>query len=57
MYINILVRVMGRLLVVIDDDLEEEFRKIVAKIYGFKKGALSRAIEEAIRLWLKKYSR
>jgi len=48
---------MGRLLVVIDDDLEEEFRKIVAKIYGFKKGALSRAIEEAIRLWLKKYSR
>jgi len=48
---------VGRLLVVIDDELEEEFRKAVARIYGFKKGALSKAIEEAIRLWLKKYSR
>ena len=48
---------MGRLLVVIDDEVEKAFRNMVAKIYGFKKGALSKAVEEAIRLWLEKHSK
>ncbi len=46
---------MGRMLVVIDDDLETEFRKIVAMKYGLKRGALSKAVEEALKLWIKKH--
>ena len=38
----------------INDDLEKEFRVEVAKIYGGTRGAISKAIEEAIRLWLEK---
>ena len=44
---------MGRLDVVIPDDLEEEFRAEVGRQFGMKKGNLSKAIEEAIRNWLK----
>lgn len=44
---------MGRLDAVILDDLEEEFRAEVGKRFGMKKGNLSKAIEEAIRLWIK----
>ncbi len=46
---------MGRMLVVIDDDLESEFRRIVAMKYGLKKGALSKAVEEALKLWIEKH--
>ena len=46
---------MGRMLITIDDELEERFRKTVARIYGVRKGAISKAIEEAIKLWLEKY--
>jgi len=46
---------MGILHVRINDKLEKEFRKKVIDVYGTKKGALTRAVEEAIRLWLKKY--
>ena len=37
----------------VSDTLGEQFRKRVAEIYGNKKGALSKAIEEAMILWLK----
>jgi len=43
-----------KIYVVIDDELAKEFRKIVIEKYGVKKGALSKAVEEAIRLWVKK---
>jgi len=43
------------MLITIDDELEEMFRKAVARIYGARKGAISKAIEEAIKLWLEKY--
>jgi len=46
---------VGRLFVTIDDVVEERFRRVVARVYGVKKGALSRAVEEAIKLWLEKY--
>jgi len=42
-------------LITIDDELEEKFRKTVARIYGARKGAISKAVEEAIKLWLEKY--
>ncbi len=46
---------MGRMLITVDDELEERFRRAVARIYGVRKGAISKAVEEAIRLWLEKY--
>ncbi len=47
---------MGRLNIVLPDDLEREFKEEVFKRLGMKKGNLSKAIEEAIRLWIKKRS-
>lgn len=38
----------------IDDELGKSFRVEVAKRYGGQRGALSKAIEEAIKLWLEK---
>jgi len=46
---------MGRMLVKIDDELEERFRIAVFKVKNKKRGALSEAVEEAIKLWLEKY--
>jgi len=46
---------VGRILITIDDGLEERFRGVVARVYGARKGAISKAIEEAIKLWLEKY--
>lgn len=36
----------------IDSDLERKLRIKIAKKYGGQKGALRKALEEAIRLWL-----
>ena len=44
---------MGRMSIVLSDDLEQRFRKAVALKYGWKKGALSEAVEEAIEDWIK----
>ena len=44
---------MGRLDVIIPDDLEKQFRMKVLDKFGAEKGALSRAIAEAMKLWLK----
>ena len=43
-----------RVTIVIDKELNETFRTAVAKKYGYYHGALSKALEEAIRLWLQK---
>ena len=42
-----------RVTIVIDKELNETFRTAVAKKYGYHYGALSRAIEEAIKLFKK----
>jgi|YelNatPaOPRAMG01_1025707.scaffolds.fasta_scaffold21146_3 heterodisulfide reductase subunit C len=44
---------MGRIDVMMDDELERAFREKVAKRFGMKKGSMSLALEEAIREWLK----
>jgi len=44
---------MGRLDVIIPDDIERELRIRVAQVFGGERGALSRAVCEAIELWLK----
>jgi len=44
---------MGRLDVTITNELEDEFRIEIIKRYGGKKGTLSRAITEAIQIWMR----
>lgn len=44
---------MGIVYARIDDVLEKSFRVEVARLYGGERGALSKAIKEAIELWLK----
>ena len=43
---------MGAIKVILPDDLEEEFRSEVFKSKGMKKGNLTLAIEEAIKMWI-----
>jgi len=43
---------MGTLIVRVSDELEREFRKAAFEVFGQRKGSLSRAVEDAIRLWL-----
>jgi hypothetical protein len=45
---------MGRLVLVISDELEQKFREEVYRRYGMKKGNLTRAVEEAIKDWINK---
>lgn len=45
---------MGKMTIVIDDELEREFRMAVARRYGVRKGALGIAVSEAIKMWIKK---
>ena len=47
---------MGELRGKVSDEVEMEFRQAVLRIYGNKKGAVGKALEEAIKLWLSKYS-
>ena len=43
---------MARIDVVLSDDVEREFREEIAKELGFKKGNISIAIEEAVKMWM-----
>ena len=53
------VRSMGRLLVLVPDELERKFRFAIVSlnVSGGKKGGLSAAVGEAIEDWLKKHER
>jgi hypothetical protein len=48
---------MGQLNLKVDDKLEMEFRKVAAEKFGARKGFLKKAIEEAIREWIRKNSK
>lgn len=37
----------------IDKQVEKKFRIEVARLYGGQRGSLSRAVQEAIELWVK----
>ena len=43
-----------KLIVEIDDQLDEDFRKALVKSKGFKKGVIKEAMHEALREWIKK---
>ena len=44
---------MGKMNIVLDDELEERFRKAIFERKGMKKGNISHALEEAIDQWIK----
>lgn len=46
---------MGKIVVEIDDGIDMEFRHIILDVYGTRKGALTRAVEDAIKLWIQKH--
>lgn len=45
---------MGTITVNVNDDVEKKFRKRVAQRYGKRKGALGRALAEAMQDWVEK---
>ena len=45
---------MGRIDVILPDELEEKFRKEVFERLGMKKGNITEAIEEAVNDWINK---
>ena len=46
------IHCMGKMNVVLPDDVEERFRKAVFERMGMKKGNISEALEEAVDLWM-----
>ena len=44
---------MGKMNIVLSDEIEERFRKAVFEAKGMKKGNISEALEEAIDQWIK----
>ena len=45
---------MGRIDVILPDDLEKKFRNKVFKKFGMKRGNITAAIQEAIEQWIEK---
>ena len=43
---------MGDIRGVITSSTEDKFRKIAMKKFGYRKGSLSQALEEALRQWI-----
>jgi hypothetical protein len=46
---------MGKMNIVISDKTEKRFRDAVARYKGMRKGNISKALEEAIELWIRNY--
>ncbi len=51
-YVYIHTDIMGRMQIVLSDDLEKEFREEVFKRMGMKKGNVSLAVEDAVKQWI-----
>ncbi len=43
---------MGKMNIVLEDDLEEKFRRAVFERLGMKKGNISEALKEALEQWI-----
>ncbi len=48
---------MGKINLEIDDNLERELRRVAVEKFEAKKGFLKKAVEEAIRDWIRKNSK
>ena len=53
MYLHPYVLVLGKLNVVLPDEVETRFRKAVFEKMGMKKGNLSEAMEGAVDMWIR----
>lgn len=42
---------MGEMKIILTEDIEKTFRKIAMKRFGYQKGAISKAAQEAIGNW------
>jgi len=47
-----MVTIMGEIRGVVSGEVEEKFRKLAMKKFGYGKGSLSKALEEALRHWI-----
>ena len=47
---------MGGIKVYISDEIERKFREVAMRLYGYRKGSLSIASENAISMWLSQVS-
>lgn len=47
---------LGRMYIVLSDEVERRLRLAAVTVYGGKKGDLSGAIENAVREWLDKHA-
>lgn len=45
---------MGKINLVVSDELETQFRKAIFNKYGMKRGNIQKAIEDAIKDWIQK---
>jgi len=43
---------MKGLKVYVDEELERRFRKVAMEVYGYGRGSISKAVEDAMRKWL-----
>ena len=43
---------MGRITAIIPDELEKQLRLKALIVYGGRKGDLSRAVQDAIKIWI-----
>lgn len=43
---------MGRIDIILPDQLENEFRQEVAKRLGMRRGNLTKAVQDAIKQWI-----
>ena len=48
---------MGKMNIVVSDELERRFRKEVGYYMGLKKGNIKKALEEALELWIDRTER
>ncbi len=45
---------MGEIRGVVGSEAEDKFRRLAMKKFGYGKGSLSKALEEALRAWIEK---
>lgn len=45
---------MGKINLVVSDELEKQFRNAVFNKYGMKRGNIQKAVEEALKEWIQK---
>ena len=45
---------MGRVSVFLSDELEKKLRFKTVEMFGGRKGDLSKAVEEAVKMWVEK---